>query len=198
MKPKKYKCKDCDKSFAAWKSLTMHNHIHKGLTKCPICGAVLSRTANLKRHMKLKHEVKPDMASNKWSQCQICKLVITSVNLWRHMRTQHTNQEPKRCNRCNKKFKNKYSLREHVRMAHENKTSSPGASTSQPQTSQSLPQQPTLSTTTAIRDSLVAAMGPVLDESGADHSSGDVEGSAAGLAVLSAAQLAAAATMKLF
>lgn len=61
MKPKKYKCKDCDKSFAAWKSLTMHNHIHKGLTKCPICGAVLSRTANLKRHMKLKHEVKQDM-----------------------------------------------------------------------------------------------------------------------------------------
>ncbi|XP_019564898.2 modifier of mdg4 isoform X3 [Aedes albopictus] len=56
MKPKKYKCKDCDKSFAAWKSLTMHNHIHKGLTKCTICGAVLSRTANLKRHMKLKHE----------------------------------------------------------------------------------------------------------------------------------------------
>ncbi|EDS37169.1 conserved hypothetical protein [Culex quinquefasciatus] len=137
------------------------------------------------------------VSSNKWSQCQICKLVITSVNLWRHMRTQHTNQEPKRCNRCNKKFKNKYSLREHVRMAHENKTS-PTASTSQPQTSQSLPQQPTLSTTTAIRDSLVAAMGPVLDESGADHSSGDVEGSAAGLAVLSAAQLAAAATMKLF
>ncbi|XP_062537259.1 longitudinals lacking protein, isoforms H/M/V-like isoform X3 [Armigeres subalbatus] len=57
MKPKKYKCKDCDKSFAAWKSLTMHNHIHKGLTKCTICGAVLSRTANLKRHMKLKHEL---------------------------------------------------------------------------------------------------------------------------------------------
>ncbi|XP_055537044.1 longitudinals lacking protein, isoforms H/M/V isoform X3 [Wyeomyia smithii] len=56
MKPKKYKCKDCDKSFAAWKSLTMHNHIHRGLTKCTICGAVLSRTANLKRHMKLKHD----------------------------------------------------------------------------------------------------------------------------------------------
>lgn len=56
MKPKMYKCKDCDKSFAAWKSLTMHNHIHRGLTKCTICGAVLSRTANLKRHMKLKHE----------------------------------------------------------------------------------------------------------------------------------------------
>uniref|UniRef100_A0A2M4AI94 Uncharacterized protein n=1 Tax=Anopheles triannulatus TaxID=58253 RepID=A0A2M4AI94_9DIPT len=55
-KPKKFKCKHCDKSFAAWKSLTMHQHIHRGLTKCGICGAILSRTANLKRHMKLKHE----------------------------------------------------------------------------------------------------------------------------------------------
>ncbi|XP_061512138.1 protein abrupt isoform X4 [Anopheles gambiae] len=56
LKTKRYKCKDCDKSFAAWKSLTMHQHIHRGLTKCTICGAILSRTANLKRHMKLKHE----------------------------------------------------------------------------------------------------------------------------------------------
>uniref|UniRef100_A0A182ITD6 BTB domain-containing protein n=1 Tax=Anopheles atroparvus TaxID=41427 RepID=A0A182ITD6_ANOAO len=53
---KKFKCKLCDKSFATWKSLAMHRHIHSGRTKCTICGAVLSRTANLKRHMKLKHE----------------------------------------------------------------------------------------------------------------------------------------------
>ncbi|KFB35984.1 AGAP001073-PA-like protein [Anopheles sinensis] len=103
IKAKKYKCKDCDKRFAAWKSLTMHQHIHKGLTKCTICGAILSRTANLKRHMKLKH------------------MVITSGNLWRHMRTQHSRLEPKQCDHCNKQFKNKYSLREHVRMAHETK-----------------------------------------------------------------------------
>ena len=75
------------------------------------------------------------VSTNKWSQCQICKLVITSVNLWRHMRTQHTNQEPKRCDRCNKQFKNKYSLREHVRMAHENKQHvqpAPGSTTPPP------------------------------------------------------------------
>ncbi|XP_052865638.1 protein abrupt-like [Anopheles cruzii] len=53
---KKFKCKECEKSFATWKSLAMHRHIHSGNTKCKICGAVLSRTANLKRHMKLKHE----------------------------------------------------------------------------------------------------------------------------------------------
>lgn len=59
--------------------------------------------------------------SQKWSQCQFCKLVITTVNLWRHIRTQHTPQPPQRCNYCKKTFKNKYSLREHVRMAHEQK-----------------------------------------------------------------------------
>uniref|UniRef100_A0A182W8I2 BTB domain-containing protein n=1 Tax=Anopheles minimus TaxID=112268 RepID=A0A182W8I2_9DIPT len=53
---KKYKCDVCDKRFVTWKSLSMHSQIHSGRTKCNICGAVLSRTANLKRHMKLKHE----------------------------------------------------------------------------------------------------------------------------------------------
>lgn len=33
----------------------MHFNIHKGLTKCHICNAILSRTGNLKRHIRLKH-----------------------------------------------------------------------------------------------------------------------------------------------
>lgn len=61
------------------------------------------------------------LPTSKWSQCQFCKLVITTVNLWRHIRTQHTPQPPQRCDYCKKTFKNKYSLREHVRMAHEQK-----------------------------------------------------------------------------
>lgn len=65
-----------------------------------------------------------DDANNKWTQCQYCKLVITSVNLWRHVRTQHTSQPPRKCDFCKKTFKNKYSLREHVRISHENKQSS--------------------------------------------------------------------------
>ncbi|XP_055304431.1 modifier of mdg4 [Sitodiplosis mosellana] len=67
-----------------------------------------------------------DGQPSKWSQCQFCKLVITTVNLWRHIRTQHTEQSPRQCEHCQKKFKNKYSLREHVRIAHEQK---PGSAT---------------------------------------------------------------------
>uniref|UniRef100_A0A336LIS6 CSON003309 protein n=1 Tax=Culicoides sonorensis TaxID=179676 RepID=A0A336LIS6_CULSO len=66
----------------------------------------------------------PDTSNNpnsKWTKCQFCKLVITTANLWRHVRTQHTNQPKIQCDKCHKTFKNKYSLREHVRMAHENK-----------------------------------------------------------------------------
>lgn len=59
--------------------------------------------------------------NSKWTQCQYCKLVITSVNLWRHVRTQHTSQPPRKCEYCKKTFKNKYSLREHIRISHENK-----------------------------------------------------------------------------
>ncbi|XP_063706736.1 zinc finger and BTB domain-containing protein 44-like isoform X4 [Culicoides brevitarsis] len=60
-------------------------------------------------------------ANSKWTKCSFCKLVITTANLWRHVRTQHTNQPKIQCEKCHKTFKNKYSLREHVRMAHENK-----------------------------------------------------------------------------
>ncbi|XP_063706737.1 myoneurin-like isoform X5 [Culicoides brevitarsis] len=52
---KKHQCSQCSKRFASFKSLLMHYNIHKGLTECKICKAVLSRTGNLKRHMKLKH-----------------------------------------------------------------------------------------------------------------------------------------------
>lgn len=62
-----------------------------------------------------------DHNKKRLSQCHICKLIITSVNLWRHIRTQHTAQPKKKCNYCKKEFKNKYSLREHVRIAHENR-----------------------------------------------------------------------------
>lgn len=62
-----------------------------------------------------------DAGTSKWTQCQYCKLVITSVNLWRHVRTQHTSQPPRKCEYCKKTFKNKYSLREHVRISHESK-----------------------------------------------------------------------------
>lgn len=62
-----------------------------------------------------------DMPNNKWTECQFCKMVITTVNLWRHIRTQHTPQPPRKCDLCQKNFKNKYSLREHIRISHEQK-----------------------------------------------------------------------------
>ncbi|XP_017048236.1 modifier of mdg4 isoform X2 [Drosophila ficusphila] len=62
-----------------------------------------------------------DSPNNKWTECQFCKMVITTVNLWRHIRTQHTPQPPRKCDLCNKNFKNKYSLREHIRISHEQK-----------------------------------------------------------------------------
>lgn len=67
-----------------------------------------------------------DGSNTKWTQCSFCKLVITSVNLWRHVRTQHTAQQPQCCIYCQKNFKNKYSLREHIRIAHEKQTLSSG------------------------------------------------------------------------
>ncbi|XP_055594615.1 longitudinals lacking protein, isoforms H/M/V-like isoform X2 [Uranotaenia lowii] len=137
------------------------------------------------------------VSTNRWSQCQICKLVITTVNLWRHMRTQHTNQEPKKCDRCSKQFKNKYSLREHVRMAHEIKQ----------QQHQQLPtavdslSAPVDGAAATIESTNSAAMmdeddGPVSEQPPATNVIEDSAGTT--LAVLSSAQLTAASTIKLF
>ncbi|CAD7078553.1 unnamed protein product [Hermetia illucens] len=66
-----------------------------------------------------------DLPNGKWTECQFCKMVITTVNLWRHIRTQHTPQPPRKCDLCKKNFKNKYSLREHIRISHEQKQTKP-------------------------------------------------------------------------
>lgn len=61
------------------------------------------------------------------------------MNLWRHVRTQHTSQPPRKCDYCKKTFKNKYSLREHVRISHESKqgaAKADGESDEQPAVSQ--------------------------------------------------------------
>ncbi|EGK97318.1 AGAP001073-PB [Anopheles gambiae str. PEST] len=72
-------------------------------------------------HHRVLSIVTDIVSENKWSRCKICRLVITASNLWRHVRTQHSRLEPKRCEHCKKQFKNKYSLREHVRITHESK-----------------------------------------------------------------------------
>jgi uncharacterized Zn-finger protein len=71
------------------------------------------------------------------------------VNLWRHVRTQHTSQPPRKCEYCKKTFKNKYSLREHVRISHESKQN---ASKTEGGDSDE-PQQSTTATTTATTTS---------------------------------------------
>lgn len=71
------------------------------------------------------------------------------------MRTQHTSQPPRKCEYCKKTFKNKYSLREHVRISHESKQSATKAeseneeqpATTTQTTSTTTPQQSTTETT---------------------------------------------------
>lgn len=50
-----HQCTICGKTFLVRDSLYKHKNIHKGMTQCPICQAVLSRTGNMRRHMVSKH-----------------------------------------------------------------------------------------------------------------------------------------------
>lgn len=110
----------------------------------------------------LRARESPDGPLNKWSQCQFCNVVITTVNLWRHIRTQHTPQPPRQCDHCSKQFKNKYSLREHVRIAHESKAMVGDAQQGghqQQHHSNAAPASAMATTTTTVATSLVPVAG---------------------------------------
>ncbi|XP_075214440.1 uncharacterized protein LOC142320486 isoform X6 [Lycorma delicatula] len=53
-------------------------------------------------------------------QCPYCEIQISSGNLRRHIRTQHTHLPTAKCHYCLRIFKHKYSLREHIRVSHMN------------------------------------------------------------------------------
>ncbi|KAG5681494.1 hypothetical protein PVAND_010923 [Polypedilum vanderplanki] len=105
---------------------------------------------------KATEEKTGEETNSKWTQCQYCKLVITSVNLWRHVRTQHTSQPPRKCEYCKKTFKNKYSLREHVRISHESKQSATKAE------SENEEQATTTTTTAATTTTQAESTGKVI------------------------------------
>ncbi|KAK7788822.1 hypothetical protein R5R35_012821 [Gryllus longicercus] len=57
IKEPQYMCRVCGKAFRSQNSCYDHMAIHRGTSKCSICECVLSRKANMKRHMRFVHGV---------------------------------------------------------------------------------------------------------------------------------------------
>ena len=79
--------------------------------KCNVCDKLFHRRCNPRIYM----------LSHNWStvKCKTCDMGFKiKMNLYTHIRTQHTAEEPVRCRSCNKEFKNKIYLSKHFRSLH--------------------------------------------------------------------------------
>lgn len=101
-------CDICSKSFANPRQLYSHRSLHLGKRYlCPHCGFRARSTANLRGHIKTKHE-------EKGFSCEVCsKKFSSNTNLKNHLRI-HTNETPYHCTLCNVKFKRLHHLNSHL------------------------------------------------------------------------------------
>jgi len=109
LKKEKYVCKICRKYFCGKSSLRVHLNTHKKTFKCEICCKTFSRYDLLTCHMDQVH------TKERPFQCNICTKAFSSRNyLVTHIQAVHSsNMHP--CDKCNKQFKTKYILRQHLK-----------------------------------------------------------------------------------
>ncbi|KAF0288542.1 Zinc finger protein 83 [Amphibalanus amphitrite] len=50
-------CDVCGRIYHHISSLALHRKVHQGLTRCPVCGKVSSKVANLRRHLERSHRM---------------------------------------------------------------------------------------------------------------------------------------------
>lgn len=118
---KAFKCDapDCSAAFTDSRSLKDHQNIHSGIKPyvCPFCGEGFRSGANLRLH-RVRH-VDPDRYH--CAECQTS--FVTKQALQKHQR-RHTSDPDIRqfpCNICEKTFRLKDHVRQHIRRMHEEK-----------------------------------------------------------------------------
>lgn len=101
-------CDICSRSFANPRQLYSHRSLHLGKRYlCPHCGYRARSTANLRGHVRTKHE-EPSF------HCDTCeKKFSTNNNLKSHQRI-HTGVTPYECEICHEKFKRLHHLNSHL------------------------------------------------------------------------------------
>lgn len=70
----------------------------------------------MNRHIRLIHNKM--VVTHKYVNCAICKKVVQSTSLKKHMSTIHDQRRDFKCSYCDKRFAQSYTLKEHVAAKH--------------------------------------------------------------------------------
>ncbi|XP_068216410.1 zinc finger protein 665-like isoform X2 [Palaemon carinicauda] len=132
---KPYKCSVCEKTFSRKSSYNSHSRMHTGVKphKCFVCGKKFAHRSVMVCHSR-KHMIREcvmcgmnfmkeseltshvrEQHQDDWPhRCNICGLLFTSnAKVRKHMRL-HTEEKPFRCNVCSRQFLHKSALQSHM------------------------------------------------------------------------------------
>ncbi|XP_072045470.1 zinc finger Y-chromosomal protein-like [Amphiura filiformis] len=139
-----FPCQTCKKVFYNKHGLTQHETSHKPSFICDFCGEAFPIKTTLEFHLNSKHTKETKYACQecpKWYYtkktlanhvhtvhgelgklipCHICGKMIIKGHLNGHVRNTHTQEDGVRCLICNKEFKRKLYLEDHMKEVHGN------------------------------------------------------------------------------
>ncbi|XP_049301354.1 zinc finger protein Xfin-like [Anopheles funestus] len=112
--PRKYPCKQCEKTFNSWLKLKMHVELDHSETPpsfpCPQCGKSFVVRSRLKAHLKIH-------SARKEHTCDVCGSSFVNKGLLkRHRRSLHSTDLLFECKLCSKKFAVVEKLKIHQRV----------------------------------------------------------------------------------
>ena len=115
-KPPAFTCELCGKSFTGKATLQNHMNLHtkQVVFTCPKCSKCFYSAKNLRRHILYAHEEKSECIA-----CHICGEMKKHGAMKHHLQTVHTESERVYCPLCNKDFKVKQYLNDHLVEVHQ-------------------------------------------------------------------------------
>lgn len=106
----KYICEICSKKFACRSNLNYHMTTHQPKIRrvqCDTCGKWLKNELCLRKHMVQHSSIRYN--------CSICTYsALNRQCLQNHIKVQHSDEKPYKCNECDKSFKLKNTLISHM------------------------------------------------------------------------------------